>query len=87
MTKNKVARKSLKKIEAYMALFSSANGTLVLEDLMATHHMLGCTYSGDVNQMLIREGERNVVLRILSILKQDPKQLLERIEQHEKNVE
>lgn len=87
MATNKAARKSLKRIEAYQALFSTADGTLVLEDLMQTHHMLSSTYTGDATQILIREGERNVVLRILTILKTNPKQLLERIEQHEKDVE
>lgn len=73
--------------QAYQAVFNSPNGTKVLLDLMQVHHMMSSTFNDNINQTLIREGERNAVLRILSILKIDVAGLLERIGQYEKNVE
>ena len=47
---------------------------------MSAHGMMSSTFKGDVNDMLIKEGERNVVLRILTLLKTNPKELRESIE-------
>jgi len=88
MVKNKIARKGLAKVTDYQTVFNNPVGKNVLMDLMSTHSMMSSTYRGDsVKDMLIKEGERNVVLRILTILKANTKQLLERIEEHEKDVE
>lgn len=87
MGKELHARKKLEVIEAYQAVFRSPNGEIVLKDLMKIHHVLSNTFNGDANQTIFKEGERNVVLRILSLLNMDAANLLERIEQYEKNVE
>lgn len=79
----KLAEKSVTKISVYQKVFSGPDGQAVLLDLMAAHGMLQSTYTGDVHQMLIKEGERNAVLRILKLLNTDPKQLMERIKEHE----
>ena len=82
-----VARKGHAKIVDYQAVFNTVQGRAVLHDLMAAHNMLVPTYTKDVNEMLMREGERRVVLRILTFLNTDPRQLLERITEHEKTLE
>ena len=53
----------------YQFIFNTDQGERVLRDLMHTHHVTAPTFvRGDVNEMIFREGERNVVLRILGIL-------------------
>jgi hypothetical protein len=49
---------------------------------MQSHGMMSPSFRGDVNQAIFKEGERNVVLRILAILKVDETQLRERMEQY-----
>ena len=74
-------------IQAYKDIFLSAAGRDVLHDLMAAHGMLDNTYRGNVNDMLLKEGERLVVLRILKYLNINVQELRERIEEHEKQME
>lgn len=78
----KRAKKQVSQIETYRKVFLSPDGEKVLHDLMKNHSMLGATFSGDVNKMLVLEGERNVVLRIFSILKLDVQKFRERIDQY-----
>jgi hypothetical protein len=85
--KNTQARKSLKKVADYHAVFNTPQGRAVLYDLMETHNVLRSTYTKDSGEALFKEGERNVVLRILTLVKTDMKQLIERIEEHEKQME
>lgn len=73
------SKKYTEVVHAYHNLFRSVDGDLVLTDLMKTHGILSNIYSGDINKMLIREGERNVVLRILHLLKVDINEINERI--------
>lgn len=82
----KLADQGVSKVMAYQKVFSGPDGTKVLNDLMAAHGMLSSTYHGNVKDMLIKEGERNVVLRILTMLKVNEKQLKERIEQYEREM-
>lgn len=74
------AKKYAALMSAYQNIFKSPEGEMVLKDLMAAHGILTNTYNGDVNNMLLKEGERNVVLRILSILKIDMNAIYERID-------
>lgn len=85
--KNVVARKGYAKVVDYQAIFNSPQGRAVLHDLMETHGMLRSNYTKDPSEALFKEGERNVVLRILTLLNTNPTTLLERIEEHEKNME
>ena len=55
--------------EDYYNLFvQSDTGRRVLEDLKMAHHFKSSTFSVDPYQTALREGERNVILRILTIL-------------------
>lgn len=79
-----VAKKSAARMSAYQNVFNSPEGQIVLEDLMKVHHIMGTTFDdSNVRKTIFREGERNVVLRILAILKMDVKAIQERIKSHE----
>lgn len=68
----------------YGRVFNSEQGKRVLHDLIKTHFVLRPTYSkGDIHLMQQREGERLVVLRILTILRMDPEQFAARLEEIE----
>lgn len=81
----KRARKPVDRALNYQAIFSTPEGQKVLWDLMSTHHIIGSTFSKDTHEMALKEGERNVVLRILQILKIDVTTLAKRIEEGLKN--
>lgn len=61
--------------EQYYSLFKqSPNGQAILEDMMKAHHFFDSTFVADDPYMtMVREGERNAVLRILTILNQHEK--------------
>lgn len=79
------AKAQVRRIQLYKDVFGSEQGQEVLMDLMRTHHVLGTTYSPkDPNQIHIYEGERNVVLRILTYLELDTDELLKRMREASK---
>lgn len=80
-------RKPVDQAISYQATFSSAEGEKVLFDLMRTHHIVGTTFSKDPYEMALKEGERNVVLRIISILKIDVDKLAKKIDDGLKHEE
>lgn len=58
------------KNEDYYNLFTrNPTGIKVLEDMKAAHHCNGTEFDPDPRVHAFRSGERNVVLRILTILK------------------
>tara|TARA_R100001082_G_scaffold37833_1_gene19949 strand:- start:609 stop:887 length:279 start_codon:yes stop_codon:yes gene_type:complete len=59
----------------YKKIFGSDQGERVLYDLMKNSFMITSTFSNDPHEMALREGHRNVILRILSILKTDEREL------------
>lgn len=73
------AVKSAARIRAYQKVFGSTLGQKVLHDMMRAHGMLQ-SHPADPQQMALKEGERLVILRILQLMKTNPRQLLERIE-------
>lgn len=79
--KRRVPR-ALTRAERYQSVFSSPDGLWVLHDLMAEHHILGTTLNKDGSVDISKEGERNVVLRILAQLRINVPELRERIESH-----
>ena len=81
------ARRQVAKIQDYQWVFNTLQGKNILIDLMDAHHVLRPTYTKDVNEALVLEGERRVVLRILGLLKTNPNTLLQRIEENEKQME
>jgi hypothetical protein len=77
----KLARKL---ISQYQAVFTSPEGKAVLKDLISVNFVLDSTFAGgDTNLAHLREGQRNVVLRILTILKIDPAKFLEQSNERE----
>lgn len=83
---DKSDQKDLDKRKMYRAFFKHRFGEKILLDLMKTHWVLASTFvRGDRDEMVLREGERNVVLRILSILQVDPKKLQALLEKEEIN--
>lgn len=67
----------------YKLIFESEAGERVLYDLMKKCHFLHTSYDGDINSMVFREGERNVVNYIMTMLKQDPSQIKKLIDKQE----
>lgn len=61
----------------YRKVFGSPEGQRVLFDLMKAHHMLSPVFRKDKDEALFHDGERNVVLRIMTKLKMDPAKLKE----------
>lgn len=82
-TRKRTAEKQVSKVIAYKNTFGSQMGKLVLNDLMRTHHMLGTTMGKVKDDVIFKEGERNVILRILKILQTDPETLRQRIKEIE----
>lgn len=74
-----IRKKKLDQVANYQFVFNSEEGKKVLYDMMKTHYVIGSTFSKDPYEMALKEGERNTVLRVLSILKIDPQKLLEDI--------
>jgi hypothetical protein len=77
----KRARKPVDRALYYQTVFNTPEGQKVLWDMMSNHHMIGSTFSKDTHEMALKEGERNVVLRIMQILKIDVASLAKRIEE------
>jgi hypothetical protein len=73
-------RKPVNRAVSYQATFTSVEGEKVLLDLMKNHHMMGSTFCKDPYDSAFREGERAVVLRILSILKINVEELAKKID-------
>ena len=81
----KLENRTVARVKDYKITFGSVHGQRVLNDLIQTCHVLGpCFVKGDVHEAILREGERNSVLRILAILKVDPMKLQEKIKEAQK---
>ena len=86
MAKKKLTQteKTVNRLYLYQKVFNNPDGQEVIKDLILTHSLLSSTFRENVNEMLLKEGERNVVLRILSLLKTNPAQFLERLKEYER---
>ena len=62
-------RKKKEMLEAYRRVFLSDDGKLILKDLMKSTFFYSTTQDTDVSIMAFQEGQRALVLRILSTLK------------------
>lgn len=82
----KPLKRKYAKIASYKKIFSTDEGREVLSDLMNVHNVLSSTFDINANVMALREGERNVVLRIMTILKITPKEMQALAEEIERNV-
>lgn len=81
------SRRPLDRAVSYQAVFTSVEGEKVLNDLMKEHHIMGSTFCKDPYDSAFKEGERAVVLRILSILKINVEELAKRIDKALKDEE
>jgi hypothetical protein len=87
MQQKSAASRQYAKALDYKRTFESKSGQRVLQDLMDVHHMLRLSFDEKNPQVTaFREGERNVVIRILSILKTDIEKLKVHIEEIERNA-
>lgn len=66
-------------IKDYHEVFASEAGKRVLYDLLKKGHILHANYNGNTNDMLFRDGERNIVLYIMTQINTDPQKLTELI--------
>lgn len=66
----RVAEKALKRAETYKRAFTTKDGKSVLLDLMKEHYMMENVYQGreDAHGIAFRDGQRNVILRILTTM-------------------
>lgn len=68
----------------YQYTFGTEQGKRVLLDLMRAHHILSPSYiNNDPHETSFREGERNVILRILGIVNIDNAKLKELMKEEE----
>lgn len=63
-----VLKKNRDVIKAYHRLFNTVDGKIVLQDLMQKHNMLKPVFDENPYSMAHKEGERNVVLRLMQFL-------------------
>lgn len=84
MDQNRV-EKTKKLISQYKKTFSSVEGRAVLHDLMRGNFVLDKTtfVPGDPYGTARNEGHREVVVKILSILKMDPEQFFKLVAEQE----
>lgn len=68
-----------KRWRAYREVFNLDNihAKEVLSDLCAAHHVFDAGFDPDPVELARMAGERNVVLRILTLLKAKPEQIIE----------
>ncbi len=76
-----------KRYMAYRMLFDGVGGKdhadEVIKDLCSAHHVFDSGFDPDPIELARMAGERNVVLRILTILKLNPSQIAELAETEE----
>lgn len=64
----------------YQAVFGSEDGRDVLKHMMRATHIMNTTLSDSPYETHFKEGERSFLLRILTIMKVDPEQMLSLLE-------
>jgi hypothetical protein len=70
----------VKLVKAYKNFLSTEDGKLILKDLVRECGMFQNAYRGNRDEMLLREGKRNVLLYILSIINVDLSELIKMVE-------
>lgn len=71
--------KKIAKLKDYQRTFSSEHGKRVLYDLMNEHYFLKSSFSPNPQEMAFKEGQKNVILRIMTTLKLDIEKLNEKV--------
>ena len=77
-------KNQLEILQAYKDTFQGPQGDIVLQDLVNSYILRGHHAETNANAIVYHEGERSVVLKILGILNQDGKSLIERVEHNAK---
>lgn len=76
-----VAETQLARVQDYKRTFSSQHGKAVLKDLYSNHFLMRHTFvPNDPTSTAFNEGQRQVVLRIMTMLEQDQNAMAEAIE-------
>jgi len=65
-------------------VFDTEKGRDCLYDLCKKFHYFNSSWQGDVNEMIFREGERNVIHYLLTMLKQSPSKILDDFRKRQK---
>lgn len=68
----------------YKRVFGSEQGQRVLNDLIANHFVMNTTYSRGSQaelDMAFKEGQRQVVMRMMTIMNYDPEQVEKQIKE------
>lgn len=81
------AKKQLTVRRAYQAVFGSAEGKMVLHDLMREHDLLSVPRSLDHAQLSYEAGAQSVLKRIFVYLNTDVANLEERIKEYVQTVD
>ena len=74
------------KLYDYKKFFDNESGKRVLYDMMGAHYMMSPAFDKDPIEMARMNGERNVILRILTMLKMKPEDYKKLIEEGDKHV-
>lgn len=84
----RMAKKVASRVQDYKQAFATKAGKAVLLDLMQEHYMLKPTYQGteDAIGIAFRDGQRNVILRILATMEYDASELYVLLRQGEENA-
>lgn len=83
----KFEKKQLGKPKDYKRVFNTDAGKRVISDLIDTHFVMRSTIAATPEMTAFNEGQRNVVLRILTLLNIDEEQMKKRIEESHKYVQ
>lgn len=81
------AKRQALKVNDYKTCFSTPAGRRVLYDLMMNCHFQSSTMAKDAHDVIFREGERNVVLRILTQMNTSIEKIKTLIEENVENAE
>jgi len=79
-TKKSVEQSKFDMTVKYQTVFGTEEGRLVLQHMMKSCHYLNTTLSDSPYETHFKEGERSFLIRILTILKVDPDQMLTLLE-------
>jgi hypothetical protein len=89
-TEERLREKQHAQMKDYKRVFSSEQGNRVLADLIANHYVMNTTFARHPNDpegtMAFREGQRQVVMRILTILKYEPLEVVQAIKESDDYV-
>jgi len=81
MTLSDQEKKRVRRVRDYQSIFKTKEGERVLQDLISRYHILGPVMGENSLEMAFKEGQRNVVLEVLSLINIDERKLIQKIEE------